>query len=402
MSEPLDEAARLLSRRVGLRLDPTVRGRLARAVRDEAQRRGEEATDYVAQLDRDPATLQDLLNRVTVQETSFFRDPGQFLALANDVLPGLGEAGSPVHVWSAGCANGQEAYSLAMVLAESGLQDWQVVASDISTKALARTTAARYAERELGGLSPDRRARHLVAVPDTPGSWEVAPALRQRVLTVRHNLAADPPPIPAGRGQVVFCRNVLIYFGHDDVVAFLDRLSAWLPPGAHLFLGYSESLWLVSERFHLVRLGNAFVYCNGPAPGLSAATKAMTARPSPAPSPALSQPAPSRPAPPSPSPPPPDGARLLAEGEAAMGGRDYAGAVIAFRKAAFVDPDQPVTHLSLGLALEALGDVEAAQRAYVAARGALDRGDTTSIESTLEGYRLEEFTRLLDLKAGTT
>jgi chemotaxis methyl-accepting protein methylase len=411
MREAVDEAARLLARRVGLRLDPAIRGRLARAVRDEAKRRDEDPEDYVDQLDRDAAALQDLLNRVTVQETSFFRDPAQFVALATEVLPALREAGEPVHVWSAGCANGQEAYSLAMVLAESGLADWDVVASDISTKALARTAAARYAERELGGLSTERRARHLVPADGSPDMWEVSPRLRQRVLTVRHNLAVDPPPIPAGRSHIVFCRNVLIYFGHDDVVSFLDRLSAWLPTGAHLFLGYSESLWLVSERFHLVRLGDAFVYRNGaaPAPTPRAPRARVPTNPVAAPSPPPSR----SPSPPPSSPPPPppiasdpepsgaDGRRLLAEGEAAMGAREYSTAVTAFRKAAFLDPDEPMAHLSLGLALEALGDQPAAQRAYAAARAALDRSDTASVETTLEGYRLDEFTRLLDLKAGT-
>jgi chemotaxis methyl-accepting protein methylase len=404
MSEAaLDEVARLLARRVGLRLDPAVRGRLAGAVRNAANRRGENTTEYVAHLDRDPAALQDLLNRVTVQETSFFRDPSQFLAFAKDVLPTLIATGAPVHVWSAGCANGQEAYSLAMVLAESGLSNWQVIATDISTKALARTAAARYTGREMVGLSPTRRRQYMVPVAGIPDTWEVAPALRKRVLGLRHNLAADPPPIPAGRCQVVFCRNVLIYFGHDDVIAFLNRLSAWLPTGGHLFLGYSESLWLVSERFHLIRLGDAFVYRNGPAEHPSAAKRPVPAEKSP---PATASPREETPSPP-PQPEPqlpassvPGPPGLLAEGEAAMGAQDYAGAVTAFRKAAFLDPDQPVAYLSLGLALEALGDLAAAQRAYAAARASVDRCDTAAIETTLEGYHLDEFTRLLNLKAG--
>lgn len=393
----LDRAARLLSRRVGLRLDPAVRGRLAGSVREEAKSRQLSTTDYVARLDRDPAALQDLLNRVTVQETSFFRDPRQFSALATEVLPALGAAGSVVNVWSAGCANGQEAYSLAMVLAESSLTNWQVIATDISTKALARTAAARYAERELVGLSPTRRDRHLVPVVGVRDTWEVAPELRRKVLGLRHNLAADPPPIPAGRCNVVFCRNVLIYFGQDDVVAFLNRLSAWLPPGGFLFLGFSESLWLVSERFHLVRIADAFAYVNGPGARTSAPK-----RPVPPLAPAALRPA----TPPSPpqhqlparcdsSPP-----GLLAEGEAAMGSQDYTAAVTAFRKAAFLDPDQPVAYLSLGLALEALGDLAGAQRAYAAARASVDRCDTAVIETALGGYGLDELTRLLDLKAG--
>lgn len=83
-----------------------------------------------------------------------------------------------------------------------------------------------------------------------------------------------------------------------------------------------------------------------------------------------------------------------------MGARDYARAITAFRKAAFLDPDQPVAYLSLGLALEAFGDLAAAQRAYAAARASVDRCDTATVETTLEGYHLDEFTHLLDLKSG--
>ena len=150
----LDDAGRLLARRVGLRLDPAIRGRLARAVRDEATRNATDEASYVARLDADPDLLQQLLNRVTVQETSFFHDPGQFDALATQVLPTLRDAGRPVRVWSAGSANGQEPYSLAMTLAESGVEDWRVIASDISTDALARTREGRYQERELAAFPP--------------------------------------------------------------------------------------------------------------------------------------------------------------------------------------------------------------------------------------------------------
>jgi chemotaxis methyl-accepting protein methylase len=400
------DIAGLLARRTGLEMDPAVRGRLARAVRMEIERSGEQDAAYAERLGRDPAALQDLLNRVTVQETSFFRDPAQFAALAEHVLPPLVDAGLPVQVWSAACANGQEAYSLAMVLAESALRTWHVFATDISTKALARTTAARYEERELSGLSPERRSRHLVP-GDRPGSWDIAPALRSRVSVGRHNLAADPPPVAAGRCQVVFCRNVLIYFGRDDVVAFLNRLSAWMPGGGHLFLGYSESLWMVTDRFHLERLGDAFVYRNGPAP--VGVTPARATSPAAAPPRRPPTAAPARPVA-APAPPPrvaapaleawPAGAGLLAEGEAAMGAGDHAGAVRAFRKAAFVEPDQPLAHLSLGLALEAAGDADAAQRAFVAARAAFGRADRSLLEASLEGYQLEELQRLLDLKAG--
>jgi len=91
---------------------------------------------------------------------------------------------------------------------------------------------------------------------------------------------------------------------------------------------------------------------------------------------------------------------LLAQGELALGDHEYATAVGAFRKAAYLDPDQPLAHLNLGLALEAGGDDAAARRAYLAARAAIDRCDTAVVEATLEGYRLDELTRLLELKIG--
>jgi chemotaxis protein methyltransferase CheR len=397
----LEEVGRLLSRRVGLRLDPAIRGRLRHAVRDEAARLGLEPESYASSLERDADQLQALLNRVTVQETSFFRDPGQFDALRTDVLPELLAAGGRVEVWSAGCANGQEPYSLAMALDEAGIRDWHVTATDISTVALERTRAGRYRERELRGLSAEQRSQHLTRLDDD--TWEVAAPLRARVTTVRNNLAADPLPASVGGCQVVFCRNVLIYFGHDDVVAFLDRLARRLPPTAYLFLGYSESLWQVTDRFRLVRLGDAFAY--RPTTGADAVEPPpATPRPvvrAPAPIPApprVREPRPQRQPVPEPEPAP-DVPALLADGEAALDRGDHAAAVAAFRKAVYLDPDHPVVHLNLGLALETAGDVNAARRAYAVGRAALDRCDTAAVESTLEGYHLDDLVRLLDRKA---
>ena len=398
MSErALDDAAQLLSRRVGLRLDPSLRGRLVRAVRDEAARLDQDIAAYVASLERDDEALQLLLNRVTVQETAFFRDRAQFRALADVVLPELRTAGGPVRVWSAAAANGQEPYTMAMVLDEAGIDDWTVIATDVSTSALQRTRAGRYAAKEISGLSEDRRQRYLTRSGD---QWEVIPRLRERVQVSRHNLVAEPPPFSPGTCQIVLCRNVLIYFNHEEVVALLDRLATWMPRGGYLFLGYSESLWQVSNRFSLVRVGDAFVYRNVPEASSAAPRPRPVASPPKAPVPRPPRP---RPAPPRPEPAaeaPPGFADLLADGERALGAADYPAAINAFRQAAYLDPDHPLAHLNLGLALESVDDAPAAQRAYRAARAALDRGDVAAVEAMLEGYRLEELIRLLDTKTG--
>ncbi len=195
---------------------------------------------------------------------------------------------------------------------------------------------------------------------------------------------------------------MLIYFSRDEVVRLLDRIADWLPPDGWLFLGYSESLWQVTERFQLVRLGDAFVYRRRESP-----VRARARRPGP-PLP-TAKPRASRPV-------PDDAPRiragtaprspkttnrldvLLAEGESAVDAGDHATAVTVFRKCTYLAPDQPITHLHLGLALEESGDIAAAQRAYTASRAALDACDTASIEAVLEGYQVEELARLLERK----
>src|ERR1700682_2093388 len=121
---PLDHAARLLRSRAGLKAEPASRARLERLLQESAELAGVPVQYYVDMVDTEPAAFDDLLDRVTVQHSAFFRDPTQFVALAELAR----DAGSsPQTVWSAGCGNGQEPYSLAMLLDETGLANWQVV-----------------------------------------------------------------------------------------------------------------------------------------------------------------------------------------------------------------------------------------------------------------------------------
>jgi chemotaxis protein methyltransferase CheR len=377
------DVAQTLERRVGLQLDACERGRLSRCVVAASQARSLEVADFVARLETDSEALQDLLNRVTVQETAFFRDPAQFDALADFVLPALG---APVTVWSAACSNGQEAYSVAMVLHELGHGGSRVIATDISTQALDRTRRAWYSTSEIKGLSPQRRHHFLSKADD---GFEIVPELRARVAGGLLNLSTDAPPFPSGSRAVVLCRNVLIYFGPDEIARFIDRLADWLAPGSWLFLGYSESLRGVTDRFELVRLGDAFVYRRVEARMVhrrgSAAPKLKTPRrsvrrPTAAATPGV------------------DVSGLPGIGALASQAGDHAAAITAFRKYAYVNPTEPIAHLHLGLALEASGDLTAAARAYSAARVTLAHGEASTIEANLEGYGIDELTRLLDMK----
>ena len=125
---PVDRAAELLAGRIGLRVEGSMRSRVRRAIRDGAAARGESPAAYVAALLADEAAVEALVDAITVQESGFFRDAGHFEVLVRRALPALPGAGV---VWSAGCGNGQEAWSLAIALEEAGAADWRVLATDV-------------------------------------------------------------------------------------------------------------------------------------------------------------------------------------------------------------------------------------------------------------------------------
>jgi chemotaxis methyl-accepting protein methylase len=371
-------AARLLAERTGMQLSDGLRERLAGCLEAAARAAGQPPERYAATLAADADAFQALLDCVTVQETGFFRHHDQFAALEREVLPALQ---GPVTVWSAGCANGQEAYSLAMVLAASGQADWQVLATDISYGAVARARDGRYSAEELAGLPPAHR--HWLR--PAGARWEIDPALRRRVRVERANLT-DRFPLAPGTCQVVFCRNVLIYLARPVALAFLDRLGHWLAPGGTVFLGYSETLLGPAGRLRVERLGDAY--------GLRALPPGTPPRPrGPQPRP----PAPSRPA-------PADAAAtggageavaMAAAGEAAAARGDPGAAVTAFRKAVFLDPDQPGAWFQLGLALEAVPDPRGAHRAYAAALAALGRCDPGAVRTGLDGWPPDQLAGVL-------
>ena len=393
----VDQVAELLSRRIGLRPDPTLRGRLRRAVRDEATGQSCDIATYFDALTADRQVLQSLLNRVTIQETAFFRHPEHFHVLAEDVLPTLS---GPVQIWSAGCANGQEAFSLAMLLEEQGI-DGSVIATDLSTAALERTATARYTGRELSGLSPGRLARHLTRTAD---GFQVNESIRERVRSMQHNLL-DPLPAEIQSCQIVFCRNVLIYLSPEHARAFLERIGDTLGPTATLFLGAAEAVWPFSERFKAIPAGGTFLYRQPPIPGMIRTADSVARIGPTGPSrtrfpstrrtrttPVITRTSAAPPEPPEPA------TALARAGQDAIAAHDYAAAVVAFRKCAYLVPHDPVAQLHLGLALEAAGDASAAQRAYAAARRALLDADPAHSVAGIEGYATAELIRLLDSK----
>jgi chemotaxis protein methyltransferase CheR len=181
---------------------------------------------------------------LTVRETYFFRHPDQFAELQQRVLPALQmfmlERGS-LRVWSAGCASGEEAYTLAMVFDREGLGDRvQIVGSDISGAALERGRAGQYRDWSLRSLQPELRERYFNT---EAGVHSVRADLREQVTWLQLNLAEPGYPlVESGIGHfgLIFCRNVLMFFDNKTIAQVAKRLWASLLPGGWLFLGPSD------------------------------------------------------------------------------------------------------------------------------------------------------------------
>lgn len=199
---------------------------------------GHDAVDqYVQRYVRTGSSLEiaHVVEAMTTNETSWFRDTAPFTALREVVVPAHG--GGELSVWSAGCSTGQEPYSIAMVLAERGDDRFRILATDINGQVVERARTGRYSRLEVSrGLPAPMLARHFRRVGD---EWEVLPSLRRNLTFEKHNLLAAPPGV--GMFDVVFLRNVLIYFDLPTRQSILARLRSRVRPGGYLVLGAAET-----------------------------------------------------------------------------------------------------------------------------------------------------------------
>jgi two-component system CheB/CheR fusion protein len=198
--------------------------------------------EYAAQLRLDPAECSLLQRDLFISVTSFFRDPGSFDALSRLVFPALVQkrpAGTPIRIWVPGCATGEEAYSIGILLQEYSkatrdVFSAQIFASDISGAAIEKARSGRYPENIAADVSPERLNRHFRKIE---GGYRVNKALRELCVFSRHNLITDPP---IAKLDLISCRNVLIYLGgvrKNIIPAFHYALK----PDGFLMLGQSES-----------------------------------------------------------------------------------------------------------------------------------------------------------------
>jgi chemotaxis protein methyltransferase CheR len=189
----------------------------------------------------DPDERQWAFNALSTNETSFFREPQHFAYLTEVILPAH-PRGEAFRVWSAASSTGEEAYSIAMVLAERlGKSAWEIVASDISTKVLDQARRGLYALDRAGNIpKPYLRNFCLKGAGSQEGNFLIDRWLRERVRFQQVNLVG---PVPAlGTFDLIFLRNVLIYFDPPTKRKVVDNLLPHLKPGGHFFSGHSESL----------------------------------------------------------------------------------------------------------------------------------------------------------------
>ncbi len=220
-------------------------------------------SEFLADLQRrpNPVNQRRIIDALTTNETSWFRDREPFTALSDVVLPELVKArGSTrkIRLWSAASSSGQEAYSLAITLQENLPPGWsyEIVGSDISTEMIKRAEAAEYSQVEVNRGLP---ASQLVQYFERAGAhWRVTPGLRRNVSFKLMNLTAPLAPMPLF--DVIFLRNVLIYFDVATKKTVLRNVARLLRPDGWLFLGAAETTIGIDDNYDRVAAGRTSAY----------------------------------------------------------------------------------------------------------------------------------------------
>ena len=219
---------------------------------------------YMALLRSDASEAESLVNSFTVNETYFYREDNQLRCMSRALLPEIVKRRGPgdlIRIWSVPCSTGEEPYSIAIWL----LENWplvdayniEIVGSDIDTRVLTGAGMGIYGERALQRLSPEIIDRYFEV---SGGLKQIIKDLRESVKFTQVNLMDAALTARQGRFDIVFCRNLLIYFDDASRLAASHNLYAALNPGGFICLGHSESMARISDRFEVRRFDDAIVY----------------------------------------------------------------------------------------------------------------------------------------------
>lgn len=211
------------------------------------------------------AEMQELINLLTVNETYFFREKYQFHALVNHVLPEIAtrkRPGDPIRIWSLPCSTGEEPYSIAIAV----LEEWpqsdryqiEIIGSDIDTRVLDDAAAGMYSARSLQHVSPAARARYFRRIDED--TFEIVSELRDSIDFCQLNVSNKAEMARFRNIDVVFCRNMLIYFDDISRREAVQSIFESLAVGGFVFLGHAESMSRMSSLFRPRRFADSIVY----------------------------------------------------------------------------------------------------------------------------------------------
>ena len=202
--------------------------------------------------------LIQFTNAITTNLTSFFREPHHFEYLAQKVLPALAQKNAhskKIRIWSAGCSTGEEPYTIAMTLLEnmSSFRGWdiKILATDLDSNVVATANNGIYTQERVNGISKPRLNKWFrKGSGDNADKVRVADDLKNLITFKKLNLMHEWPM--KGPFDIIFCRNVVIYFDKPTQRQLFDRYHSLMAPDGHLFIGHSESLYRVSDKFSLI------------------------------------------------------------------------------------------------------------------------------------------------------
>jgi len=260
----LDEIRTLIEQRSAILFDASRERFFSSRVREymeEKDLRG--GADLLRQIRGSSTDYEALVERLLTQETSFFRYPEAFEALETKILPDVQERkfwDNPrtLRIWSAGCSTGEEPYSIAITLCEAlkFAEAWEIeiLATDISRRALRHAERGAYAKRSLENMPPARLENYFSAAKH---GFQVKPRIRRMISFVHMNLVES---VYVGKIDCIFCMNVLMYFSEQRRLAILRRFYDALEPGGYFLLGHSESLSHAPVKFEPVVIGGYRLY----------------------------------------------------------------------------------------------------------------------------------------------
>jgi chemotaxis protein methyltransferase CheR len=264
-----DEFRRLvdfLYRRTGMVFTETKRYYVERRISDRILATSSPSfASYFAYLRRGRDEVEHLINAFTVNETYFYREDHQLACLSTDLLKeraAVKRHGETLRIWSVPCSTGEEPYSIAIWLLENwkdvDAYDIEIVGSDIDTRVLEAAAEGVFGKRALMRLSSELIGRYFHGFDDD--RWQILDDLRQSVRFSRVNLIETKETRPQGQFDVIFCRNVLIYFDDESRRVAAENLYDNLFPGGFICLGHTESMSRISPLFEACRYSGAIVY----------------------------------------------------------------------------------------------------------------------------------------------